>query len=146
MRVVADTNTVVSALLWGGLPAEILTAAYERRIQLLTSSALLAELEDVISREKFAARIQHVGKSSERMLSGYRTLATPVQPAVIEPTARDPDDDHVLACAVGAQAGLIVTRDRDLLALGSFRGIRVLSAREALHLIDTSLPHAGATR
>lgn len=49
-------------------------------------------------------------------------------------------DDHVLAYALGAQAALIVTRDRDLLDLGTFRDIRILAAREALDLI------AAATR
>ncbi len=138
MRVVADTNTVVSAFLWGGLPAEVLVTAREGRITLLTSAALLAELEDVLAREKFADRIAQVGSSAAQMIAGYRALATPVRPAVIDPTAHDPDDDHVLACALGAQAALIVTRDRDLLTLGTFRDIRILAARETLDLIATA--------
>ena len=81
MRVVADTNTVVSAFLWGGLPAEILVAARERRISLHTSPALLVELEEVLSREKFATRIARVGSSAAQMIAGYRALATPVRPA-----------------------------------------------------------------
>jgi putative PIN family toxin of toxin-antitoxin system len=96
---------------------------------------LLAELEDVLSREKFAARIARVGSSVPQMLAGFRALAAIVRPAPIEPTARDPDDDHVLACALGAEAVLIVTRDRDLLDLGTFRNIRILAAHEALQLI-----------
>jgi uncharacterized protein len=58
-----------------------------------------------------------------------------VRPALIEPTSRDPDDDHVLACALGADAEMIVTRDRDLLMLGSFRSIPIRSARDALALV-----------
>jgi putative PIN family toxin of toxin-antitoxin system len=135
VRVVADTNTVVSAFLWGGLPAEILTAGRERRISLHTSPPLLAELEDVLTREKFTARIAQVGSSAAQMIAGYRALATTVRPAVIEPTVRDPDDDQVLACALGAQAALIVTRDRALLELCRFRDIRILAARDALDLI-----------
>lgn len=138
MRVVADTNTVVSAFLWGGLPAEILAAAREGRITLASSAALFAELEEVLAREKFAARIAQVGSSVPQMIIGYRALSTPVRPAVIESTVRDPDDDHVLACALGAQADLIVTRDRDLLTLGKFHDIRILAAREALALIATA--------
>lgn len=110
-------------------------AARDGRISLHTSPALLAELEDVLSREKFATRITRVGSSASRMLAGYRVLATTVRPAIIEPTTRDPDDDHVLACALGARADLIVTRDSDLLSLGTFRDIRILAAREALDLI-----------
>ena len=109
MRVVADTNTVVSAFLWGGPPAAVLAAARDGRITLFTSPVLLAELEDVLSREKFAERIARVGSSVAQMMAGYRALGTVVRPAAIEPTVRDPDDDHVLACATAAQAQLIVS-------------------------------------
>ena len=138
MRVVADTNTVVSGLLWGGQPADILTAARQRRITLLTSAVLLAELEEVLSRDKFAARIARVGSSAANLLAGYRALITLVRPAPLEPLTRDPDDDHVIACALGAHAQLIVTRDHDLLDLGSFRDIRIAPARQALELIAAS--------
>ncbi len=56
-------------------------------------------------------------------------------PEPLPPTSRDPDDDHVLGAALAAQAGLIVTRDQDLLALDPFRGIRILAAREAISTI-----------
>ena len=62
----------------------------------------------------------------------YRALATSVRAADLEPIARDPDDDHVLACAIGAGAAVIVTRDRNLLKLEPFRGVRILPAHEAL--------------
>jgi len=139
VRVVADTNTVVSAFLWGGPPAAVLFAAREGRIMLFTSPVLLAELEDVLSREKFAARITRIGSSVQEMLAGFRALTYIVRPAPLEPTARDPDDDHVLACALSAQAVLIVTRDRDLLDLGTFRTIRILAAHDALQLIPSSM-------
>lgn len=76
MRVIADTNTVVSAFLWGGPPAAVLAAARAGYITLFTSPVLLAELEDVLSREKFAARIVRVGSSAAQMLAGYRALVT----------------------------------------------------------------------
>lgn len=135
MRVVADTNTVVSAFLWGGAPADVLTAAREQRLTLFTSAALIAELEDVLARAKFAARIAHVGSNVADLLAGYRALAQLVRAAEITPVSRDPDDDQVLACALAADAGLIVTRDQDLRTLDPFRTIRILPAREALALI-----------
>jgi PIN domain len=80
------------------IDAEI-AAARAGRITLFTSPVLLAELEDVLSREKFAERVVRVGSSVAQMLAGYRALVTIVRPAAIEPTVRDPDDGHVLACA-----------------------------------------------
>lgn len=140
MRVVADTNTVISALLWGGPPAAVLAAAREERITLCSSAALIAELEDVLAREKFATRISQVGSAVADLISGYRALVTLVRAAALTPTARDPDDDQVLACALGAQAEIIVTRDRDLLDLGSFRNIRILAAHQALAVINPPPP------
>lgn len=135
MRAVADTNTVVSAFLWGGAPADILTAAREQRLTLFTSAALIAELEDVLARVKFAARIAQVGSAVTEMITGYRALAQLVRTTAMAPVSRDPDDDQVLACALAADAALIVTRDQDLRTLDPFRTIRILPAREALALI-----------
>jgi len=132
VRVVADTNTVVSAFLWGGPPAAVLAAARDGRITLCSSPALIAELEDVLAREKFVTRIAQVGSSVPELLAGYRALVSLVRPASLDPTARDPDDDQVLACALGAEAEIIVTRDRDLLDLGTFRNIHILAAHDAL--------------
>lgn len=138
VRVVADTNTVVSALLWGGNPAMILTAAREGRIVLCTSVTLLAELKEVLSRDKFAERLTRVGRSPFDLVDGYRLLSRSVKHLASSPLSRDPDDDHVLACALAADARLIVTRDQDLLLLGTLRGIRILPAREAMQVIDAS--------
>lgn len=135
MRVVADTNTVVSAFLWGGQPANVLTAAREQRITLYTSAALIAELEDVLSRDKFANRIARVGRSVQTMLTGYRALATIVRAPAMAPVTRDPDDDQVIARALASDAELIITRDKDLLSIGIFQNIKILPARAALDLI-----------
>lgn len=136
MRVVVDTNIVVSAFLWGGNPCAILDAARREDITLFTSAALIAELEDVLSREKFAKRIAQVGSSVAEMLSDYLTLAHLVLPTSHPSIVRDPDDDHVLACALAAQAQIIVSRDNDLLTLASYQGIPIIKATDALQRIE----------
>jgi uncharacterized protein len=140
VRVVADTNTVVSAFLWGGPPAAVLEAARDKRITLLTSTALLDELAEVLAREKFARRIRQVGSTVPAMVSNYRALVTLVEPLPMTPTARDPDDDAVLACALAAGADLIVTRDNDLLTLGTFRNIRIVRSADALAVLPENGP------
>jgi len=135
VRVVADTNTIVSGFLWGGLPAEVLAAAAAKRVALFSSPALIAELEDVLAREKFFLRIARVGSTAAELINGYRALAQLVRTAEIAPISRDPDDDQVLACALAADAHIIVTRDRDLRSLDPFHAIRILPAREALAFI-----------
>ena len=65
----------------------------------------------------------------------YRRIVTVIQPAPIPPTVlTDPDDDHVLACALTAKADLIVSGDRDLLTFKSFRQIPIVTAAEAVQI------------
>ena len=131
MRAVADTNTIVSGLLWHGPPRQVLDAAREGKIELFTSAILLAELEDVLSREKLARRLALANVLDRDLLLGYAALALMVEPAVIEPVIlADPDDDAVLACAIAAGAQAIVSGDTDLLNLKAYQGIKILNASE----------------
>jgi putative PIN family toxin of toxin-antitoxin system len=133
VRVVLDTNTVVSALVWGGTPHALLEAATEERIALYCSSALLGELADVLGRAKFAPRLQQAQRTAAQLIEQYRGLVELVEPASIAPTVvNDPDDDQVLAAALAAQADLIVSGDEHLLALRVYQGIPILAAAECL--------------
>ncbi len=136
MRIVADTNTVLSGLLWQGPPRQIIDQARAGAVTLHTSLVLLAELAEVIGRGKFTRRILRANISAARLVEDYRRLAVLVEPQPLPaPVSRDPDDDHVLACALAAEAALVVSGDDDLLSLGTFRDSRILTAREALDLI-----------
>lgn len=139
MRLVLDTNVVASALLWGGVPGQLLHAARGQRIELFTSTPLLAELADILSRRKFAKKIAASGFTAEQLAERYALLAAPVHPAPIPRTVRDPDDDTVLGTALVARADLIATGDRDLLELHPWRGIQILSAAGALRRVSQTM-------
>ena len=131
-----DTNTVVSGLLWQGLPARLIDAAEAGRIELVSSTALLAELQGVLSRRKFVRQLARRGLDPADLFDGYAALAVHVMPAPLpQPVSRDPDDDKVLACAITAQADAIVSGDGDLLTLKSFQGIPILTAARAVEKI-----------
>jgi putative PIN family toxin of toxin-antitoxin system len=137
VRIVLDTNVVLSALLWRGTPW-LLLQSIERNasVQLFTSAALLEELAEVIIRPVPAKRIALSGRSARDLLADYIEAAELVAPVATPPVvAADPDDDHVVAAAVAARAELIVSGDRHLLDLGSHQGIRIVTAAEALRLI-----------
>lgn len=137
MRLVIDTNVVVSALLWGGIPRQLLRAAHERRIQLFTSVPLLAELTDTLNRQKFTQKIAASGFKVGQLVERYALLAAPVHPVPIPRTVRDPDDDVVLSTALAARARLIATGDKDLLCLHPWRNIQILNAAEALNVVTS---------
>jgi len=136
MHIVADTNVVVSAFLWGGSPRALLTTAHDQTITLWTSPALIAELEEILTRAKLAHRLIQVGSSVEEILGDYLALTELVRPSSTPSViARDPDDDHVLACAVAARADLIVSGDAHLLELERYQNIRIVTPTAALTLI-----------
>jgi uncharacterized protein len=133
MRVVADTNIVVSGLLWRGNPRRVLDVARDGIIELFTSPPLLEELEDVLGRGRFATRLAAANVTVSELLLGYTALATLVEAETIEPVIlADPDDDSVLACALAAQCDVITSGDNHLLALKEHQDIRILTAAELL--------------
>ena len=140
MRLVLDTNVVVSGLLWHGPPRQILDAAGAGRASLFTSPALLGELQDVLNRPKFAKRLADAGITAEALLLGYAALAALVQPADIGPVVvADPDDDAVLAVAAAARADAVASGDPHLLQFGQFQWIPILGPTQVLALLAPSL-------
>lgn len=97
---------------------------------------LLAELTRILQRAKFAKAIDASGLPLDELVLSYAELATLVTPMPIPATVlNDPDDDHVLACALAAEAELIVSGDNDLLTLKMFREIPIMTAAEAIRAI-----------
>lgn len=80
MRVVTDTNVIVSALLWMGAPQKILIAAEKAQVTLCVSPALLQELVGVLERPKFTQRLRDLRVSAAELMSGYVCLAHVVLP------------------------------------------------------------------
>ena len=74
MRLVLDTNTALSGLLWGGTPGRLIDAAVAGRIELASSAALLAELQGVLTREKFARQLANRGLTVDDVFDGYAGL------------------------------------------------------------------------
>lgn len=133
MRLVVDTNVLVSAFLWQGTPGRLIELAGEKEIQLFTSRALIDELSDVLSRKKHAKQVQATGLTPLRMMANYRRLAELITARKLaQQVSRDVDDDTVLACALAARADIIVSGDNDLLDLKAYQGIPIVTVREAL--------------
>ena len=138
MRLVLDTNVLVSGLLWRGAPYHLLHAIRQRpAMRLFSSQVLIEELADVLRRPTPAARLALIGLSAPAVLAILLESVDLVEPrdtpAVI---ADDPDDDHVLAAAMAANADMIVSGDRHLLTLGQHQGRRILPPAAALSILN----------
>ena len=128
MRVVFDTNILVSALAFpGGQGEAALRRIIEERDELVLSKAILDELLGVLAR-KFARDAEELAHIAVFL----GEVTTMVKPARRLKILKDEPDNRILECAVAGRAAAIVTGDRALLALGEFRGVRVMSLREYL--------------
>jgi putative PIN family toxin of toxin-antitoxin system len=125
MRVLLDTNVIVSAVTTRGLCADVFRTVLAEH-ELITSPALLQEVRRVLT-AKFAV--------PERLVAQYLELiqqaATNVEPATIpDVPLKDQDDLAILAAALAAHAQVLVTGDRELQSLHRLRKVRILSPRE----------------
>ena len=138
MKVVADTNTLISGFLWNGAPAQLLDAALESRFTIFTSKTLLDEFEVTLSAPKFLSRLDAKGLTASGLVARFRNSCREVTPSLLglPSNLRDADDLAVLACAIAVPVDLIVSGDKDLLVLGQFRGIPILDSRAALELLQ----------
>lgn len=137
MRLVVDTNVLVSAFLWQGTPGRLIELASEKAVELFTSRTLLDELAATLAKKKLAKPVLATGLTANQMLRNYRRLATQVTTRrLAQQVSRDADDDAVLACALAAGANLIVSGDDDLLTLKHYQGIPVATPAHALRVIE----------
>lgn len=129
LKVVLDTNVLVSGIIASGYSSTIVDAAQRGQIQLITSTSLLQEFSEVITRRHIVRKYPLVVQMADILLDFLRAFAIFVPGIPRESVSSDQDDDFVLACARDGQANCIVSGDPDLLDLQSYRGIPILTPR-----------------
>jgi putative PIN family toxin of toxin-antitoxin system len=132
MRVVLDTNVLISALLFGGNPREILGRAIRGELKLCISESILSELGAVLQRPKFGFPPAIVNQIVTELGAISELVRPSEQIRLIE---ADEADNHVLECAVEARAEYIVSGDAHLLELKEYRSIQVVSPQKFLALL-----------
>lgn len=133
MRVVADTNILISGLLWRGLSHRLIELAEARAITLCATEETIGELREVLARPKFHAKLQERRTTVSTVILTFISLVTLV-PAMVDVhvVEADPDDDIFIACALAAGANYIVSGDHHLLQLEKYRSVPIVTVREFL--------------
>ena len=130
MRVVLDTNTVISSLLFSGTASRLVPLWQSRKITVLVSKEIVEEYLRVLAYPKFHLGDQEIRRLLEgELLPFVKTIRVRKRLAVVK---RDPEDNKFIECAVAGRAQYLVTGDRDLRELGSYGGVLILTVAEFL--------------
>lgn len=128
MRIVLDTNILISAFFWDGNEKEILMKCKNKEHRSILSPAIIEELNDVLS-EKFEVPDNKITKYIQDILFFSEIVFTEGNIDVID---EDPDDNYILETAVKGKASLIITGDNHLLKLKRYENIKIKSSSKFL--------------
>lgn len=129
MKIVLDTNVLVSGIFWGGVPEKILELAMNGAVEIYATEEILNEYFRIIER---------IGKKDKDLCSQWKMLLMQIV-KIVEPVrkmkiCRDPKDDMFLECAVSSEAEYIVSGDDDLLSLEMVDDIQIVTAKRCLEM------------
>ncbi len=130
IRVVVDTNIIISSIFWRGKPYKVIRRGIIGDYQLVTSLEILDEVVDKL-RNKF----QFPEEKIEDLINILFTYSHIVETTSKFDVVRDKKDNKIIECAFDSKASYIVTGDPDLLILKEFRGIKIVKARKFLEEI-----------
>lgn len=126
MRIVLDTNVLISDVFFGGFPRKILSSIINKQLTACATTGIIDEYEEIVQ-EMIDRKQGHIN----------RTILTPLIKAmeIIEPVThiemfRDPDDDKFLECAKDSHVLYIVSGDKDLLIIENYENIRIVTEKD----------------
>jgi putative PIN family toxin of toxin-antitoxin system len=128
MPVVLDSNIWISAFRFRGRPLELVEMGLDSRVDIAISQSIMDETLRVL-RNKFHAKPIVLESALFIMTMSARMVEPESQ---VKAVKDDPNDDHVVSCAIAAGAEAIITGDNDLLRMGSYQGIRMVTVRDFL--------------
>ena len=142
MKVVLDTNIWVSAIIWGGIPDQILLLREQQKITIAMSQELLDELESTFNKRKLIPKLQALSLTVPTIINLIQesVIFYPIQKLNVR-ELRDADDNIILATAIAAESDVIITGDQDLLILFEYQGIAIRTAKDFLNEYQLEIVH-----
>jgi len=141
VRVVVDTNVIVSGLLWGGPPNQILKWARDGVLEILNCEEITNELRNIIQYKRFSQRLSDLSISPNEVIAYFMNLVTfvPTPEFIPEAIHEDLFDNIFLALASESKAHLIISGDKHLLDLEAYDDIQIVTPSEACRIIEALL-------
>ena len=136
LKLVLDTNTIISAFFWEGNEAELLRKLEQGKAMLYISGEILTEIEEVIKRPKFNEVMKKANLTPDQILQKIISLShLVIAPKITVKVYRDEKDNKFLECADSANADYLVSGDDDLLSLKEYKGISIVRTSRILQLL-----------
>lgn len=137
IRAILDTNTLVSAVInvTASVAAEIYQSCKNKRFLHITSPAVLLELDEVLHRKRIMKSHQLTLLGLERIIGEISRVSFIVSGKIKVDVSRDPSDDKIISAAIEGEAEYIVTRDRDLLDLKQYQGIKMVTPEKFMGIL-----------
>ena len=132
MNIVVDTNVIISALFFGGLPLKIIEAIFSSKVTAFASPEIVQEYFETY-RE---IHKKYESKGNYTVLGQILNKTQIIVPNQEVHVCRDSDDDKFISCALDARCLYIVSGDKDLLSIKSFKDIEIVTAAEFLKQIS----------
>ncbi len=133
MKVVVDTNIIVSGFLWRGPSHQIMDLASDRKIEIATTRLLFDELDQTLHYRKFKTRLRNAGLAVRDIKFNASQILKFIRRSTAGPSVlADPLDDELLGCAIDFQASAVVTGDKKILDVGSIQDIPIMRASQFL--------------
>jgi len=131
LRVLCDTNVLVSAFIAAGPPSRIIEEAIDGRLELILAQPVMVELERILTGKLgFASKRW---RQVEELLIDVATELAPLPKASPAAVTGDPADDLILTCAIEAGVDVVASGDRKhLLPVGTYQGVRILTPQALL--------------
>lgn len=132
LRVVLDTNVLVSAIVYGGKPRRVLQAAISGAVDLSVLDAIIKELQDVLQRPQFGLSVQFVHNTIAELTSIAEWVVPTKHHQLVDD---DPSDNLMLDCAVASEADYLVSGDEHLLRLKKCGRVKIVNSQQFVEVL-----------
>jgi len=137
MRIVLDTNVLVSATFWSGDSLRIMELVADKKVKLIICLSIISECMKIINSDEI------LYKKTQKKLSDKKIVRAVIQETsvIMVPTKKlsivkeDPDDNKIIGCALSGKADYIITKDNHLLKIKNYKGIKIVTPKEFLKTI-----------
>lgn len=130
MKIVIDTNVVISGIFFGGFPRKILEAVVNNKVDAYANTKIIKEYSDIVKE----MIVDKGGKLDENILSPFIEKLNLVKPVSKIKISRDKEDDKFIECAIDSKALYVVSGDKDLLDIVEFQNISIITAKDFYNL------------